>query len=220
MGFERWWIEPIKLRLNPCISYKKSFSSVLWLITRHKSSPDWMLWSRLMSPPSCYDDTSCSGTTLGSQDSEPQDVPNSELDSDYVPSEMSEDRAFVASDTEQLSYFSDNNSNAEDPIMSIIYDYTSHEDRTVWDNPYVAASLVSPFCLDQTDQSDSKKKSYPKRPVEDRVSSTLVLLGELGLGMANRTRIWGWTGFLYFIFHNSAYTVQWQYRRISASHKN
>jgi hypothetical protein len=44
---------------------------------------------------------------------------------------MSEDRAFVASDTEQLSYFSDNNSNAEDPIMSIIYDYTSHEDRTV-----------------------------------------------------------------------------------------
>ena len=85
-----------------------------------------------MSSPSCYDDdTSCSGTTLGSQDSEPQDVPNSEIDSDYVPSEMSEDRAFLASDTEQLSYFSDNSSIAEDPIMSIIYDYTSHEDRKV-----------------------------------------------------------------------------------------
>jgi hypothetical protein len=85
-----------------------------------------------MSPPSSYDDdASCSGATLGSQDSEPQDVPNSELDSDYVPSEMSEDRAFLASDTEQLSYFSDNSSSMEDPIMSIIYDYTSHEDRKV-----------------------------------------------------------------------------------------
>lgn len=82
-------------------------------------------------PRSHDDDTSCGGTTLGSQDSELQDVPNSELDSDYVPSEMSEDRAFVASDTEQLSYFSDNSSNAEDPVMSIIYDYTSHDDRKV-----------------------------------------------------------------------------------------
>ena len=85
-----------------------------------------------MPPPISYDDdTSCSGITLGSQDSEPQDAPNSAHDSDYVPSEMSEDRAFLASDTEQLSYFSDNSSDAEDPIMSIIYDYTSHENRTV-----------------------------------------------------------------------------------------
>ena len=82
-------------------------------------------------PSSCDDDTCCTGTTLGSQDSEPQEVPNSELDSDYVPSEMSEDRAFLASDTEQLSYFSDNSSNAEDPIMNIIYDYRTNEDRKV-----------------------------------------------------------------------------------------
>ena len=84
-----------------------------------------------MSPPSSYDGTCCSGATLGSQDSEPQDVPNSELDSDYVPSEMSEDRAFLASDTEELSYVSDNSFNMEDPVMSIIYDYSSHWDRQV-----------------------------------------------------------------------------------------
>ncbi|KAJ5301237.1 hypothetical protein N7508_006100 [Penicillium antarcticum] len=84
-----------------------------------------------MTPPSSYDDTSCSGATLGSQDSEPQDVSDSELDSDYVPSEMSEDRAFLASDAEELSYVSDNSSNMEDPVMSIIYDYSSRGDRQV-----------------------------------------------------------------------------------------
>lgn len=85
-----------------------------------------------MSPPSSHDDDACcSGITLGSQDSEPQDVPNSDVDSDYVPSEMSEDRAFLASDAEKLSYFSDNSSDADDPIMSIIYDYRSHKDRKV-----------------------------------------------------------------------------------------
>ncbi|KAJ5562657.1 hypothetical protein N7535_002897 [Penicillium sp. DV-2018c] len=84
-----------------------------------------------MPPPGSYDDTSCSGATLGSQDSEPQDVPNSELDSDYVPSEMSEDRAFLASDTEELSYVSDDSSNMEDPVMSMIYDYSTRGDRKI-----------------------------------------------------------------------------------------
>jgi hypothetical protein len=60
-----------------------------------------------------------------------QDLPNSEIDSDYVPSEMSEDRAFLASDTEQLSYLSDSSPGPEDPILSIIYDYTIQEDDKV-----------------------------------------------------------------------------------------
>lgn len=82
-----------------------------------------------MSPPNSYEDTSFSGTTLGSEDSESQDVPYSELDSDYVPSEMSEDRVFLASDIEELPYFSDNSFNMEDLVMSIIYYYASHADR-------------------------------------------------------------------------------------------
>ncbi|KAJ5100804.1 hypothetical protein N7456_006856 [Penicillium angulare] len=77
-----------------------------------------------MSAQASYEtDTSCSGMTLGSRDSEPLEFPSSQPDSDYVPSETSEDREFIASDAEQLSYFSDSNSQADDPVMSIIYDY-------------------------------------------------------------------------------------------------
>jgi hypothetical protein len=50
----------------------------------------------------------------------------------------------------------------------------------------VAIRLFSPFYSDialreETLQSDSKKKDYSKRRVEDGVSSPLVLLGKLGL---------------------------------------
>jgi hypothetical protein len=72
-----------------------------------------------------------SGISLGSQDSVIQDLPDSEIDSDYVPSEMGEDRAFLASDTEQLSYLSDGSSSPHDPILSILYDYTIQEDNKV-----------------------------------------------------------------------------------------
>jgi hypothetical protein len=72
-----------------------------------------------MSALNSLSDDEC-GISLGSQDSVIQDLPNSEIDSYYVPSEMSEDRAFLASDTEQLSYLSDSSPSPEDPILSII----------------------------------------------------------------------------------------------------
>lgn len=83
-----------------------------------------------MSPSNSLSGDEC-GISLGSQDSVIQGLPDSEIDSDYVPSEMSEDRAFLASDTEQLSYLSDPSSSPQDPISSIICDYQIQEDDKV-----------------------------------------------------------------------------------------
>ncbi|KAJ5291501.1 hypothetical protein N7478_000752 [Penicillium angulare] len=53
------------------------------------------------------DESSCSGITLTSRESPLQDTSLSELDSEYVPSETSEDQRFVIDDTDKLSYYSD-----------------------------------------------------------------------------------------------------------------
>ncbi|KAJ5146609.1 uncharacterized protein N7515_001173 [Penicillium bovifimosum] len=94
---------------------------------------------------------------MGSQDSETQDVPHSELDSDYVPSEMSEDRAFLASDTEELSYVSDNSSNMEDFVMSIIYDYSSHGDRKI---PSLEKKLIKAIAKREITRNGQLRTEY------------------------------------------------------------
>ncbi|CRL30038.1 unnamed protein product [Penicillium camemberti] len=53
-------------------------------------------------------DSSYSDTTFLSKDSDAIDLTFSDYESGYVPSETSVDRAFVASDTDALSYTSDN----------------------------------------------------------------------------------------------------------------
>lgn len=77
--------------------------------------------------------TSSSDITLGSQDSRPQHAldSDSDSDSDFVPSETSDDRAFIASDTEKLSLFSDGDREDDVVMMSDFYDCMDMEDQTV-----------------------------------------------------------------------------------------
>lgn len=74
---------------------------------------------------------SSSGITLGSQDSRLQDVSDSDSDSDFVPSETSDDRAFIASDTEKLSLSSDVDPEEDVVMMSEFYDCMDMDDQTV-----------------------------------------------------------------------------------------
>ncbi|KAJ6009007.1 hypothetical protein N7522_004023 [Penicillium canescens] len=52
-------------------------------------------------------DSSYSGTTFQSNDADAVDVTFSDYESECVPSETSSDRAFIAPDTDTLSYVSD-----------------------------------------------------------------------------------------------------------------
>ncbi|OGE47377.1 hypothetical protein PENARI_c047G00943 [Penicillium arizonense] len=52
-------------------------------------------------------DSSYSGTTFQSNDPDAVDVTFSDYESEYIPSETSSDRAFIAPDTDTLSYISD-----------------------------------------------------------------------------------------------------------------
>lgn len=52
-------------------------------------------------------DSSYSGATFPSNDPDAADVNFSDYESEYVPSETSSDRAFIAPDTDSLSYISD-----------------------------------------------------------------------------------------------------------------
>lgn len=102
------------------LSFKFSSSSVPGRATA------FIYFERLAMPESFEDNnSSCSGTTLRTSDTEFQSF---ELDSDYVPSETSEDRAFVASDNEELSSISDGTCDSNDPIQSILDDYLVHGD--------------------------------------------------------------------------------------------
>ncbi|KAJ6105187.1 hypothetical protein N7523_010261, partial [Penicillium sp. IBT 18751x] len=83
-----------------------------------------------MAEPVLEDNTSSySGTTLGSSDTEPQDTGYSDIDYDYVPSETSEDRAFIASDTEDLSCCSDRTSDSEKSVQNILDEYLMDRDE-------------------------------------------------------------------------------------------
>lgn len=81
-------------------------------------------------PSSTLEDnrSSCSGTTLGSKDTEPRGSILSELDSDYIPSETSDDGAFIGSDTEELACDSDRMSDSRDSVMSLLDDYLLDKD--------------------------------------------------------------------------------------------
>lgn len=63
-----------------------------------------------------------SGTTLNSGDSDVEDITHSDLESEYVPSETSEDREFVVSDSESLSGVSIKSSDPEGSGYTILND--------------------------------------------------------------------------------------------------
>ncbi|KAJ5346178.1 uncharacterized protein N7506_000254 [Penicillium brevicompactum] len=67
-------------------------------------------------------ESSDSGTTLNSGGSDVEDITNSDLESEYVPSETSEDREFVVSDSESLSGVSIRSSDPEGSGYNILND--------------------------------------------------------------------------------------------------
>lgn len=66
--------------------------------------------------------SSYSGTALDSGGSDIEDITHSDLESEYVPSETSEDREFVVSDSESLSGVSTNPLDPEGSGYSILND--------------------------------------------------------------------------------------------------
>jgi hypothetical protein len=67
-------------------------------------------------------ESSYSGTTLNSGGSDAEDITNSDFESEYVPSETSEDRDFVVSDSESLSGVSIKSSDPRRSGYTIIND--------------------------------------------------------------------------------------------------
>ena len=66
------------------------------------------------------DKSSYSGSTLNSGESDVEDITHSDLESEYVPSETSEDRDFVVSDSESLPCVSNEPSDPEEPAYTIL----------------------------------------------------------------------------------------------------
>lgn len=67
-------------------------------------------------------ESSYSGTALNSGGSDVEDITQSDLESEYVPSETSEDREFVVSDSESLSGVSIKSSDPEGSGYTILND--------------------------------------------------------------------------------------------------
>lgn len=67
-------------------------------------------------------ESSDSGTTLNSGGSDVEDITNSDLESKYVPSETSEDREFVVSDSESVSDVSIRSSDPKGSGYNILND--------------------------------------------------------------------------------------------------
>ncbi|KAF4765431.1 hypothetical protein HAV15_003326 [Penicillium sp. str.  len=67
-------------------------------------------------------ESSYSGTALNSGGSDVEDITHSDLESEYVPSETSEDREFVVSDSESLSGVSIKSSDPEGSGYTILND--------------------------------------------------------------------------------------------------
>ncbi|KAJ5291453.1 hypothetical protein N7478_000704 [Penicillium angulare] len=75
------------------------------------------------------DESSCSGITLTSYESPLQVTSRSELDSEYVPSETSEDRRFVVAETDNLSYYSQDAFEVEDLLDTHMIDCVNDNKR-------------------------------------------------------------------------------------------
>lgn len=67
-------------------------------------------------------ESSYSGSTVYSAESDVEDITHSDLESEYVPSETSEDRDFVVSDSESLSCVSIETSAPESSGYTILND--------------------------------------------------------------------------------------------------
>ena len=67
-------------------------------------------------------ESSYRGAALDSGRSDVEDITHSDLESEYVPSETSEDREFVVSDSESLSGISTNPSGPEGSVYTILND--------------------------------------------------------------------------------------------------
>jgi hypothetical protein len=67
-------------------------------------------------------ESSYSGSTVYSAESDVEDITHSDLESEYIPSETSEDRDFVVSDSESLSCVSIETSAPESPGYNILND--------------------------------------------------------------------------------------------------
>lgn len=77
-------------------------------------------------------DSSYSGTTFQSSDSDAIDLTFFDQESEYVPSETSVDRAFVVSDTEAVSYISDKSSEEGNDTCGLEVGIVEHtEGRTI-----------------------------------------------------------------------------------------
>ncbi|KGO61007.1 hypothetical protein PEX2_065490 [Penicillium expansum] len=69
--------------------------------------------------------SSYSGSTLNSSESDVEDITHSDIESEYIPSETSEDREFIVSDSESLSFVPNELSEPEGPSYTILDDIVS-----------------------------------------------------------------------------------------------
>ncbi|KAJ5593569.1 hypothetical protein N7537_010473 [Penicillium hordei] len=68
------------------------------------------------------DKSSYSGCTLNSGESDVEDITHSDFESEYIPSETSEDRDFIVSDSESLACVSNEPSDTKGPSYTFLDD--------------------------------------------------------------------------------------------------